>query len=134
MGQQQLNKKRGFITIASVLILGFVAIAIVTSNLNNSTFSLDNMKKNRDSYQALKLAESCAENAINTLKSNLSYTGNETLNLPFGDCTISAITGTGNSNRTFEAFSTFNNQTRRVAVSITTVNPLTSLASWKEIQ
>ena len=135
MEQQQSDKKqqKGFITLVSVLIISSVALLVVVSSL---TINIENIKAvtSIDSGRRARfLAESCAEIAIDNLKASNTYAGNETKILPFGQCFISTITGTGNTNRSFQSSATYDNHNYRVSVVVQTLNPNTVVTTFDPI-
>lgn len=127
------NNKKGFVALISVIILSAISVIVVTSAFSFSTNNLVNLRVTQSTLKAKANADSCVEIALNKLKTTLSYAGNETVTMDCGSCTISAVTGSGNTNRTFTTSGTCNSTTRRMSVSVTTVNPSTVLGSWKEI-
>jgi hypothetical protein len=98
------TRKRGFVTLVSVIILGTMGVVIVTGNISVVTDNIVGVSTFEQSKQARALADSCAEIAIDKLKVNNTYAGNENITLPFGSCSVGTISGTGNTNRTFETF------------------------------
>lgn len=83
--------------------------------------------------QAQALANACAELALEKLKLDLAYVGNETLSVGTSSCQVISVTGTGNTNRVINAQATINSITRKVKVTISTVNQLTVISSWQEV-
>lgn len=128
------EKKKGFVALISVTVLSVISVIIVTSAFSSSTNSLVNLSTSRNALRAKANADSCVELAINKLKTSLDYAGSENVTMDCGSCAISPITGSGNSDRTFTTTGTCNGATRKMSVSITTVNPTTVLSSWNEVQ
>lgn len=85
------------------------------------------------SNQAKALANACSEKALESLRENVNYAGNETVNLGQGSCQIFAVLGSGNTNRTVEASGTVNSITRKVQVDIAVVSPQIQLTDWQEV-
>lgn len=134
MVEPQLDKKRkGFVTLTAVLVLGMVALITVSSSLLTSNDNFSKNKTLRLSIATRHLAESCAEIALNSLKSNINYLGNEDIVLPFGTCSILTITGSGNTNRVLQTRATIENITRELQIDIQTINPNTVITSWQEL-
>lgn len=135
MQQQHLDKKvkRGFTTITSVIILMVASVLIITSTIVISGDSFKSSYTSLSAIEAKGLAHSCAEIAINKLKLDNAYSGSESLSLNGESCNIAAITGTGNTNREINTYSTVRNVTRKVNVKIDTVNPTTIITSWDEV-
>lgn len=146
MQQQQLeNKKRsikkasikskyGYITLSTILILSAIAVIVVTTTLTlslDTTSTLTTIQSNRN---AKAMANSCAEIALDRLKSNPdTYAGNETITIGSNSCIIQPISGSGLSNRIIQAESTVNGATIRLEVFVNTVNPLTDIEYWEEV-
>ncbi len=133
MVRQQYGKKNGFVTLTAVLVLGLVALITVSGSLLTSNDNFSKNKTLRISIAARHLAESCAEIALNTLKSNVAYTGNENMVLPFGTCSILTISGSGNNNRVLQTRATISNITRELQIDIQTINPNTIITAWQEL-
>ena len=131
-GRGNQTKAEGFVSIATVLILMLVVATITVTVI---TVQIDNNRMYRvlsDESRARANADSCVEIALNKLKENSTYTGNETLNTDHGTCQIVGVAGTGNTNRVISVQGMYNNVTRKVKVTVATVNPLMSLTSWVE--
>lgn len=128
------NRKGGFVTLISVIILTSIALIIISSQLLISTDNYIANKRIMDSLQARVLADTCAELTLNRLKISNAYTGNDTEVLSFGTCNISTISGSGNTNRSFTTSATYNNTTRRVSVTVSEIDPVMTLSSWQETQ
>ena len=133
MDQQQSDKKRGFVTLVTVIIIGGIATVITISLLFISADSFTAAGDVVQSTQARGLADMCAERAINQLKLSTSYTGSENISAFNGSCQIATVTGSGNTNRTIQATGIYFRTTRKVQVVISQVNPTTTISSWTEM-
>lgn len=133
MDLQLSVKKHGFVTLTSVLILGVVALAVTTTILTVSTDLIINSETIVQSDQSKALADTCAELALNELKKDTGYTGNQTLNLGEGSCEILTVQGSGNTTRTIQAEGNIEGVIRRVVVEVDQVNPDTQISSWQEV-
>lgn len=131
--RQSDRNKKGYITLLSVIILTSMASLIVAGGLLTNIDKLDIVNSVEGSKIAKLSAESCAEIAINNLKSNLNYTGNETINFENSTCSIGIINGNGNQNRSFETSGLYLNIEKRYLIQIETINPTTNITSWREI-
>jgi hypothetical protein len=135
MEQHHLNKtKRGYVTMVTIIILVAVASVMITSSILISTENFQASQRTRLALEAKALAETCAEVALNTLKTNIFYTGNVTLTYSYGTCQILTITGSGNTNRTITTQSTLDGVTKKSQIVVQTINPNTVITSWQEIQ
>lgn len=122
--------QKGYITLISVLIIGTVGVAITLSLLllglgsSRTSFALE------QSNMAKSLADSCVEEALNKLRLDSNYSGDETINFNQGSCYISSIIVNGNE-RTIQAQGTVNTIIRRVEVTAQVI-PTMQIISWQE--
>jgi predicted chitinase len=111
-----------FIILAITLIMG-VSFSLLSAD--ESAMALENFQ----SSKAYFLSNLCAEQALMKLKENSNYSGNETINIENGSCQILPIEGqwivktTGN----------FQNQIKKIRISISQVNPGMVIDSWQEV-
>ena len=128
------NRKSGFVTLISVIILTSISLIVISSQLLISTDNYISNRRVSDSLQARVLADTCVEIALNRLKLSNAYTGNDTEVLSIGTCSISTISGSGNTNRSFTTSATYNNMTRRVSITVSSIDPNLTISSWQETQ
>jgi hypothetical protein len=99
--------------------------------------SIDNNKFNRianDAIIAGRTAYSCTEIALNKLKNDLSYAGEESITLDGVTCNILAISGTGNTNRVIKVSATTSiGVVKKIQITVQTVNPSYIFSSWQEV-
>lgn len=128
-----MKKQTGFVTLLSVLILSAVAIAVTVSILllglgvSRTSFAVI------QSVQARSLANACAEEGLQRLRESVYYAGDETKTFPTGTCTIQAISGTGNNNRTLQTIATVGTVQRKVKIIISKIHPAPVITSWQEV-
>lgn len=116
----------------SVLVFGAVGLSVIISGLLLGVDASRSSLTLQQSIQARALANACAEEALQTLRESVYYTGNETLTFSTGTCEIQTISGTGNINRTVITTGNVGNVERTVQVEISTVHPTISITSWQE--
>lgn len=116
----------------SVLIFGVVGIAVVIAGLLLGVGYSRTSLALQQSIQAKALANACAEEALQTLRESVYYTGNETLTFNTGTCEIQTIGGNGNVNRTVTTVGTIGTIQRTVQVEIAAIHPTISITSWQE--
>jgi hypothetical protein len=131
-GAPHLSDRRGIITILSTLIVAAIGLGIAISLLLTSTDVLRTAQILTASHEARALADACAEHALNKLRLSKSYTGDELLTFPRGQCQINALTGTGNV-RTITAQADVASSTRRVRIETSQLQPSLLLSTWQEI-
>jgi hypothetical protein len=132
-GLRQASKP-AFASLLGVIIL---SVAVVSVIFTGSIISIDNNRFNRvanDAIIANRSAYSCAEIALNKLKTDLNYTGNEAINLDGITCNILTISGIGNSNRVLKVSAvTTTAVVKKIQISVQTVNPSYIFTSWQEV-
>lgn len=127
------KNKDGYILLISVLIVSAVALSVSTSVVllgvdeSQSQFSLENGK------QALNLAHGCAEESLEEIKDNSSYTGSTTINsFGSGSCEYNVI-DTGGDSREIRIIGFVDDYIKKVKLNLTDVSPIT-IESWGEVQ
>jgi len=123
---------KGFLVLLSILIVSAVGVSIATSLLLLGVGSQRTSFAIEQSSQAMALADACAEDALEQIRKDSSYTGTVTLSLGQGTCTYTISNG-GGENRTINASSTVGTIIRRVQVSIDQINPSINASSWQEV-
>jgi hypothetical protein len=128
----QLNQ-RGYVLLLSVIVVGIVSGSIA------STILLFGIGQNRSSLaiqegaNARFLADSCAQEVLEQLIQDDTYAGSEILDFDNGTCTVAAVSGSGQSNRTVQVTGVSGSSTKRVQVIVTTVGPPMVISSWQEV-
>lgn len=123
----------GYILLMTILIIGTVATAIVASLLFLGSTSSDISLAVQQSTEAMALAQGCAEYALQTLRENPAYLGDQTVSLGSGQCEILPVGGTGNTNRLLCAEGRVGQNYRRLEIIVQEVLPQTKIYSWQEV-
>ncbi len=127
------SSKPGYILLLSILIIGVVASAVVSSLLLLGTASNRASYSVQQSAQSLAFAQGCAEVALLQLFRSSTYGGNETLTFPEGNCAILPIGGSGNSHRFLCIEATSGDVVRRLEIIVQSVLPRIRIFSWQEV-
>lgn len=122
----------GYIFLLAVLfvaaLMGAMTSAMVLLGIGESKSSISvNV-----AAQALANANTCAERALQSLRSDLLYEGDETFSLPSGTCKVLPIVGYGNEMRMLCTEGTLLSATRRLEIEVNRVLPTTRVLQWKE--
>lgn len=119
---------KGFIALITVLIiLGVVLlIGLGISQLSMGEAQMSFQKS--QSSQAYYLANLCAEEALMRLKENIGYPGETISDIENGSCVI-LVEG----NWTIKVSADFQNQTKKMKIVISQVNPEMIINSWQEV-
>lgn len=125
-------QENGFVALISVIIVGAVAVSVATSLLllgigsSKTSFSLE------QSNQAKALANGCAEQALEIIRENPSYSGIGGLTLSQGTCSY-AVIDSGGQNRIINAIGVVGSITRKVKISVNRITPVINTALWQEV-
>lgn len=138
--------RQGYSLLVTVLAVGIItsstaiALLLLGLSIEQNAFSV------QVSGQAYELVNSCTEYAINALRDDLDYTGNEVINLNIvsasyagygslqGTCTIRPLAGFWNKDRIICTEAIYGNFTkRRQEVVLKRVLPDVIVTSWKEV-
>lgn len=131
--QQQRSNKKGFVTLFSLIILMIISVTVFTSILLVNVDSLNSVEATRQGIVARSLANSCMEIALNKLKDDQTYTGNETFTFTQGSCQVISVTGSGNTNRTIRVSGDSGGYIRKAEALVLQINPSTNISYWQEM-
>lgn len=123
----------GFILLITILIIGALAAAILSSLLLLGISANQVSLSIQQSEEALSLADACAEYALLKLRESPSYAGNESLDLGPNRCEILPVGGIGNNNRSVCTEGVSGESIRRLEIAVEQILPQTTLYSWQEV-
>lgn len=126
-------KAKGFVTLMSVLIIGTVATSIAIFLILMGTDVYRTTANLGDSALAKTLADACAEKALNSLKDDINYAGNETVTFNKGSCIILPIINQESQTPTIESSATVSSTIRKVKVIASQITPQVEIQSWQEV-
>ncbi|MEK7588328.1 MAG: hypothetical protein AAB438_00740 [Patescibacteria group bacterium] len=132
MRKDTLNLKNGYITLISVLVISAISISVTISLLLLGLGSSRTSFAVQQSDQAKGLADACAEEGLEQIRSDVNFVGNGNLILGNGTCTYNVVNN-GGQNRTIDATGTVDSVIRKVSVIINDINPLIVVVSWQEV-
>lgn len=128
------SARRGYAFLVTVLVIGTIAASAVVTLLLLGTSVLRATLSLENAAQAESGAMSCAERALQSLRNDLSYSGNETITLADGTtCRVLPLEGSGNSDRTICTEATAGSVIRRLEVTVDTVVPSTKVGGFLEV-
>ncbi len=123
----------GYLLLMTVLIIGAIAISttitllLVSGAAEGSAYTLG------QSMQAVENAQTCVERALQSLRTDLTYAGSETVALSSGNCVIRPVGGSGNEDRQICVQGIVGNTLRQFEVRVAAVYPQLRIASWLEV-
>lgn len=126
------TRQSGYVALLAVLIVGAASIAVATSLLLTSA---DNQRVTlavQRSMLARSNASACAEEGLQQIHDNTSFTGTNNLTLSSGTCSYT-VSNTGGSNRTVTANSTVGTSVRRLQITLTIGVSNLTINTWQEI-
>lgn len=124
----------GYAFLITVLVLGAVAASAVVTLLLLGTSVLRNTLSLESASRAQAGAQSCAEHVLRSLRSDLSYPGDETITFEDGsECDVRVIGGSGNANRTVCVEAQDQGVIRRMEITVASVLPTTRILRWRDV-
>jgi len=126
------SNKPGYITTMSAIIVGAISIAIVISFLSEGIDSTKNSASNIYAAHARVITQACAEEALQKIRDNTSYTGNFNLIFSNGTCS-STVSTTGLPNITIIAQGSSTTVTKKIKILINQISPKINISSWQEV-
>jgi hypothetical protein len=116
-------------TVLIALALGSaIAFSVVLLGIGSTrdSITLD------QSYKAKALADACAEEGLQQIRSSSAFSGTGNLNFGQGTCSYT-VTNTGGTTRSVTASGVVSNVTRRVSVTISAMTPKLVINTWQEV-
>lgn len=126
------HQKRGYVTLISVLIIGAVGIAVASSLLMLGLLSSRTSFVYGQSGQARVLASACAEEGLQQIVNDTSFSGAGMISFENGNCTYE-VTARGKQRRDMEAVGEVGAVIRKIEVAIDRVDPQLEIGSWQEV-
>lgn len=123
--------RAGYVTLLAVLIMGAASLIIGVTLLIGGVDSQRSALAAQQSAQARGLADACAEEALQRIHENTSFTGSDGLTEGQGACTFT-VADAGGGARTVTAAGTVENVVRKIEVHATIGVSSISIISWQE--
>ena len=132
---EHIQEKRtdGFVALVSVIILGAIAVVIVISLLLFGISSVQNGEASEDSAQARYMADACAEYALEQLREDPSYAGEEQLETGSGSCEVLPTEVLSEGVVIIESIGRSGDAVRKVRIATNHVRPSVSVSIWEEV-
>ncbi|OIO47740.1 MAG: hypothetical protein COS76_00220 [Candidatus Portnoybacteria bacterium CG06_land_8_20_14_3_00_39_12] len=127
------NQNQGVIALMIILVLCGLSIILVLGVGILAQTGLGLATTNNNAEQNFNLAQACAETALIKLKENINYAGNEIITIQDDVCQIRPIINLGGQSRTIETQATYGNQTHKLRIQISNINPQITIQSWQGI-
>lgn len=113
----------------SVIFIGAISVATVVFMLKNGVISTQNSSEVHHSYQAKLLAQTCLEEALERIRENTAFTGQNTLTFTNGDCSFLVIGN--NQEKVIEARGNSFESIKNIRVEVSSVNPQINISSFE---
>jgi type II secretory pathway pseudopilin PulG len=127
------STKTGYILLITILIIGAMAAAILSSLLMLGISANQVSLAVSQANQALANAQGCAEYGLLKLRQSPSYAGSEFVTIGTNQCEILSIGGIGNNNRVLCTEGNVGDSVRRLEIVVKQVLPTTLIYSWQEV-
>ena len=122
----------GYIALVSVIVVGAVGVTIVVSLLLLGLGSMRTSFADAQGSYSRAYANACAEESLQKIYENVSFSGTSSLNFSSGTCNYS-VTNTGGENRNIQATGMVGTIVRKVEIVINAINPQINVTSWQEV-
>lgn len=126
-------RRRGYLFLLSILLLGALALAMLGSLLIISLGVAKNSSTVENSQKSLSLATTCAERALQGLRLNQAYESGEHIVMDDGECTVLSIGGYGNEDRSLCTEGRVGGTVRHLQIILQRILPSVQIYSWREI-
>ena len=127
-----IPQNQGFIALMGVLLVGAIGVAAVLAVIQLGVEYTQLSLLNQQEQHAKAYADACSEDALESVRSNISFTGTTTLSFSFGVCS-SVVINTGGSTREIDSMGTVGTIVKRVKVLVSALNPQITVSSWQEV-
>lgn len=127
------RQKSGYVALMSTLFLGAIALSVTSSLL---LFGIESTKATivtEISKTSRSMADACAEEALQQIRSNTAFSGTNTLTISGNSCSYTVTVGSG-AVRTITTSSTIGTVIRKTQLSTDQLFPKINVSSWQEIQ
>lgn len=132
MRSSRTTAQSGYVALLAVLIVGAASLAIASALLLTAADSQRSTLVSQQSAQARNIATACAEEALQQIHDNTSFTTAGTnMSVGAGSCTY-VVTNTGGSNRTITTTATVGTAIRKLQLTITIGTTIT-VNTWQEV-
>ncbi|MFQ5492589.1 MAG: hypothetical protein ACE5DX_00295 [Candidatus Dojkabacteria bacterium] len=123
---------KAYISLITVIIVSFVAVGITVTFIMLGIGATQTSESLELSIKAKALADACAQDGLETIRENTSYTGTTNLSLGEGNCSFT-VTNQGGEVRRIEVTGTVDTVIRKVLITTSQLNPQILISSWQEV-
>lgn len=127
------KKSEGFVALVSVIIIGAIAVAVVVSLLLFGISSVQSGEAVEQSARARYMADACAEYALEQLREDPSYAGEENLEIGSGSCEILPTETLSDGVVVIKSMGSDGDAVRKVRVVTNHLRPSVSVSIWEEV-
>ena len=125
------KSQNGFIALTSVIIVSAFVVVLFIGMFFSSTEQIERVDDREFSTRALGLANSCAEEALNKLKNDLGYNGNEVINVGTYTCDIMEFDST-DMTKVIKTKGEVNGYVKRVQIEVSVLDhPYLDIIDWR---
>lgn len=128
----KIKKQNGYVTLLALLIVGAIGMSVGVALMLSGVGQLQNSGSYESSQKARALAIGCAEDALEVIRQNPSFSGSNSLNIGGYACNYT-VTNTGGENRSIATSATVGTIMSKVLVLIDAINPQINVVSWQEV-
>lgn len=131
--KKPLLKYKAYVALFTVILVGVIGISVATSLLLLGLDFWRTSFSSQQSDQARAYADACAEVALNRIRENINYSGNDTITFPNGNCIIRPVIGSGTETPAVETQAQVGESIRKIQVVLNSVRPQIEIYQWLEV-
>ena len=124
--------KRGVVALISVIVIGAVGLSLTLAVVLSSISRSQTGQALERGVTAENYAASCAEIALNALRLEVTYGGNQTVSFPQGSCSIASLATAGDV-RQIKATGIVGDTIKRIEVFTSKISPNVLISSWRVV-
>lgn len=127
------QKNKGYMTLTNVITVGAMALTVAISLLIVGMNSYENTYITEESVILDSLIYSCGEIALNQIKLNNSYAGNETYTIGERTCRIEDVISNPDGTVSINIYANVNEVVKRSQIVIDQLAPVIQIDSWSDV-
>ncbi len=127
------HNQNGFIALTSIIIMSAFFVVMFTGMFISAASRIERIDEKEFAVKALGLANSCVEVALDNLKNNYEYEGDESMSIGGGSCEILEFDSTY-SVRVVKAEGSFRGHVKRMQVEVNIYDhPYLEIMDWRVV-
>ncbi|MBN1617775.1 hypothetical protein JW887_00330 [Candidatus Dojkabacteria bacterium] len=124
---------KGFVILSAVLIIGIISLSVTVSLLFSGINAALSGLTISQSSRASIMADTCAQEAMERIRRDSTYIGNETISMGEDSCEILPVQDLGAESRLVQIQGNSGEVNRKVEIRISQIEPEIRVDYWYEV-